>query len=135
MGNFLTDYLNRVQYNFSDYALVPIPLHPSRRRERGFNQSELLGRYVSEQLFLPVFSDALIRQKPTHTQTTLADMNEKEKNVAGCFAVARPELVRNRKIIIVDDVFTSGATMNEAVRVLKSSGAKKIIALVVAKSR
>ncbi|HEY4499933.1 MAG TPA: ComF family protein [Candidatus Paceibacterota bacterium] len=134
LGNLLAQYLNGIQYDLSDYVLIPIPLYTNRQRERGFNQSELVAQYVSEKLFLPIFSDTLIRVKPTHTQTTLKDSDKKITNVADCFQVSNLTIIQNKKIIVVDDVFTSGATMNEAVRTLKFAGAKKIIALVIAKA-
>ena len=79
-------------------------------------------------------SDCLKRIKNNKPQASLKDNEARIKNMAGCFRIKNSELVKNKNILLVDDVFTSGATINEAVRILKESGAKKIIVLVIAKA-
>ena len=113
--------------------VVPIPLHPRRERERGFNQAKLIAKNLVENLNLE-FCDALLRVKTTKPQAKTKDSEERAKNVDGCFKIIHSELVEEKNIILIDDVFTSGATMNEAVKVLKQNGAKKILALVIAKA-
>jgi len=113
--------------------VVPIPLHPRRERERGFNQAKLITKNLVEKLNLE-FCDALVRLKNTKSQAQARDTEERAKNVKDCFKIIHPELVKEKNIILVDDVFTSGATINEAVKILKQNGAKKILALVIAKA-
>ena len=139
MGDLLIQYLQKSQLinqstnKLINYLIVPIPLHSKRRRERGFNQAELLAKTISENLgLLP--TNALERTKNTKAQAKLKKSECREENVAGCFKIKNPESVRDKNIILVDDVFTSGATMNEAVKILKENGAKRIIALVAAKA-
>lgn len=114
--------------------IIPIPLHPKRKNRRGFNQAELLGRIVAEKLNLPMAVDILTRDKETQSQAVLKDWEQRKLNVENCFKLNKPELITNKNIVIIDDVFTSGATMREAARALRAGGAKKIIALVMAKT-
>lgn len=134
LGKFLTEYLKTINYNLNNYIIAPIPLYKSRLRERGFNQAELLAKIVAENLGLELTNNCFKRIKDTKIQAELKDSEERKLNVKNCFAVEKPELIKSKNIILVDDVFTSGATMNEAVEVLKSAGAKRIIALVAAKA-
>ncbi|PIU99220.1 hypothetical protein COS59_00930 [Candidatus Wolfebacteria bacterium CG03_land_8_20_14_0_80_36_15] len=116
-----------------NFIVVPIPLYPRRERERGFNQAKLITKNLVEKLNLE-FCDALVRLKNTKSQAQARDTEERAKNVKDCFKIIHPELVKEKNIILVDDVFTSGATINEAVKILKQNGAKKILALVIAKA-
>ncbi len=122
--------------NSSDWKLVPIPLHHFRKRWRGFNQAELLCETLSKELNLPI-SNMLIRKKSTRTQKDLKRA-DRLKNVANVFALS-PELINNKlfmlnqNFLLIDDVSTTGATLSEAVKVLKANGAKKVICLTVAR--
>jgi competence protein ComFC len=82
----------------------------------------------------PILSGALSRTRPTLSQTKKKNCGEREENIRGCFSAEKPELISGKNVFLVDDVFTSGATMREAARVLKSAGAGKIIALAVARA-
>jgi len=112
-------------------ALCPIPLHPARLRERGYNQSALLALVVSGVAGIPT-EDLLVRVKNTSTQTGKADDSERARNLEGAFALAKGARVRGRRIVLVDDVMTSGATLHEAGLALKRAGATEILGLVVA---
>jgi len=114
--------------------LVPIPLHPSRRRWRGFNQAELLGKMIAENLALPFQPNLLLRKKKTKPQVKLSK-DERAENIKGAFILnGNLKLeIKNLKFIIFDDVWTSGATMREAARVLKRSGAQKVWGLALAR--
>lgn len=127
------DFL-KPKLNIAGFTSIPIPLHPQRKRERGFNQSELIAENLSAQTGLPIIRNALIRVKATAPQAELKDYAAREANLAESFRVKFPELIKNKNLILIDDVFTSGATMGAAVKTLKESGAGKIIALVVAKA-
>ena len=106
-------------------VLVPIPLAPKRLRQRGYNQSEVLARALSRRWRVPVV-DVLVRSRETATQTTLTP-ETRLANVAGAFSPGRgPGLQRDKTYILVDDVFTTGATLAEAARALEQAGARTI---------
>ena len=120
----------------NNIRLAPIPLHPWRRRWRGFNQAEVLCQTLSAKLNLPVV-DVLIRKKITKTQKDLKK-DQRLKNVDGAFSLSPKILnhkseILNRNFILVDDVTTTGATLQEAAKVLKRNGAAKVICLTVAR--
>lgn len=115
-------------------SLVPIPLHPARFRWRGFNQAELLGKMITANLNLSFLSDLLLRVKKTKPQVGLAK-KERKKNIKGAFK-KNPNskfLIRDSQFLLFDDVWTSGATLKEAAKVLKRNGAKKVWGLTLAR--
>lgn len=111
--------------------LVPIPLHPTRERQRGFNQSRLLAQELSRRLDLAV-AEPLTRTRATDQQTDMKSYDQRRENMAGAFAIRDPEATRNRRVILVDDVSTSGATLAEAAGVLRRAGCRTVWAIVVA---
>lgn len=118
------------------WMAAPIPLHPKRERARGWNQSALFAEALAHHaLFrgIPIVP-ALTRTRHTNTQTEQPNREARRANVAGCFAVASPDAVHGRNILLVDDVSTSGATLEEAARTLRHAGARRIAALVFAKA-
>lgn len=119
--------------NFSDAILIPVPLEKKRLKWRGFNQAEELSKELSSFLKIPVLSNCLIKIKETPPQVELASEVRKE-NLKGVFFVNAKEVIKNKKIILVDDVYTTGSTMEECARVLKETGAKQIIGIVVARA-
>jgi len=137
LGKFIALYLERISHEwnvaFDDFLIVPVPLHPSRERARGFNQSFLIAESAGKERNISICR-ALARIKRTVPQVAIRDNKKRRDNVAGCFSVIRPEEVRGRNILLIDDVFTTGATADEAVRTLRSAGARKIIVLVAAKA-
>jgi len=119
-----------------NFTIVPIPLNRSKERKRGFNQALLIAETLLKYLDtnLPIESGALVRVRETKSQTEIKGYKSRKKNIAECFKIKNPEKVKGKNIILVDDVFTSGATMREAVRTLKKAGAKKVLGFVVAKT-
>lgn len=111
--------------------LIPVPLHKSRYRERGFNQSEIIAEEISNVTGLSVLKNALKRQKNTKDQTNLSP-EQREENVRGAFVVTQPEMINGKKIILVDDVITTGATLSECARMLKQAGAERILGMTIA---
>ena len=111
--------------------LIPVPLHKSRHRERGFNQSEILAEEISKIIGLSVLKNVLKRKKNTKDQTNLS-LQQREENVRGAFVVTQPEMINGKKIILVDDVITTGATLNECARMLKQAGAERILGMTIA---
>ncbi len=109
--------------------LVPVPLHSLRRRERGYNQSEVLARAISRRASLPVL-DALRRIRQTTTQTHF-DRRQRMKNLKRAFSVAHPERIKDRTILLIDDVLTTGSTMDECAKELLRSGSGPVYALAI----
>ncbi|MCD8361707.1 MAG: ComF family protein [Lachnospiraceae bacterium] len=110
-------------------ALVPIPLHPSRRRRRGYNQAELLARALSDRCGIPVDAGLLKRTRKTRAQKELSD-RERAVNLRGAFSL-RKGAVPCKRLILIDDIYTTGSTMDEAARVLRAHGAEKIYFLCI----
>jgi ComF family protein len=112
--------------------VVPVPLHPRRQRERGFNQASLLARRVGRAWRVPVRDDALVRAVATPSQTEL-DAPARRANVRGAFRVRRPDAVAGHHVLLVDDILTTGATLSECARCLREGGAATVGALTVAR--
>jgi len=111
--------------------VVPVPLHPLRLRERGFNQADLLAAAVARALGRPVNPAALVRTRPTRAQSQLP-VEAREANVRGAFAVPHPAAVRARRVLLVDDVLTTGATADAASEALYRAGASRVEVVCVA---
>ena len=113
--------------------LIPVPLHRPRLRIRGFNQAQLLCAMVSERLSIPVLPDGLIRTRPTQPQVELSAA-DRRNNVKGAFAVKNPEKMQGKKILLLDDVMTTGSTVNECAAELKKCGATSVTVVTVART-
>ena len=113
-------------------AIVPVPLHIKRLRERGFNQSLILASALGKKYGMAVDFSLLKRHKFTLTQTGL-DRQEREKNISGAFVAVLPERMQNRNLILVDDVYTTGATINECAKTLVKAGASQVAVLTLAR--
>jgi len=120
--------------------ILPIPLHPSRQRERGFDQAELLARGLTRALrrdsttrSLRVESGCLRRTRATAPQSGLSLVARRE-NVRGVFAVTEPRRVRDRVVVLVDDVMTTGATLSACAASLKKAGARRVLAVTLARA-
>ena len=98
------------------FTVAPIPLHFNKMKERGFDQAFLIARQVAKVLQLPLEGGLLRRVNATSPQATMT-RTERSRNIKGAFAVNRPELVAKKDILLVDDVFTTGATVNEAAKI------------------
>ena len=130
LAELLADYL---QLNpLPGEALIPVPLHPRRLKERGYNQSSLLARELGQLVNLPVIEDCLIRVKQAHPQVKAANVEERRKNVIDAF-VCRDGKVTGKKVILIDDVCTSGATLESCAAALKSKGAISVWGLTLAR--
>lgn len=116
----------------SDGVLLPVPLHPRRRRERGFNQADLLARELGRRCGLRVAPAALVRRKETRSQTGLSAA-ARRANMAGAFAVRRRAQVTGQRVILVDDVTTTGATARACAEALRAAGAVEVRLLTVAR--
>ncbi|MGA2525299.1 MAG: ComF family protein [Smithellaceae bacterium] len=118
---------------FRDYSLIiPVPLHIKKLRKRGFNQSIILADSIGKKWQIPVNFSLLKRCKFTLTQTGL-DKKERERNIKGAFEVRDNEKIAGRNIILIDDVYTTGATLNECAKKLIKAGAQKVAVLTLAR--
>ncbi|MBI5147867.1 MAG: ComF family protein [Parcubacteria group bacterium] len=140
LSDLLIRHLEMTGMSFENAVVVPLPLAPRRKKERGFNQSELLAAAVANRFGVPLApplaglaGDALERTRNTRTQADLK-WEQRKINVAGCFAVKNKTAVAGKNVVLIDDVYTSGATAGEAVKALKAAGAKKITVAVAAKA-
>jgi ComF family protein len=116
-----------------DYSLIiPVPLHIKKLRKRGFNQSIILADPLGKKWQIPVNFSLLKRSKFTLSQTGL-DKKERERNIKGAFEVRDKEKIAGRNIILIDDVYTTGATLNECAKTLTKAGAKKVAVLTLAR--
>ena len=113
-------------------AIVSVPLHPARQRERGFNQAELLAERLSDHLFLPL-CPALERIHYTTTQTAF-DRSERMQNLRRAFRLRKKADVRSLRVLLIDDVLTTGSTLSECARVLKQAGARSVYAATAARA-
>ena len=136
-----------VMKNFQNPVLIPIPLSLKRYRERGYNQAELIceelvkldsnsnlryGVDVKTKRNFYLEKNVLIKIKETEHQVNIKDRRDRLKNLSDSFSVKNPEIIKGKNIILIDDVLTTGATLTEAKKILKSFGAKKVIAFTVA---
>lgn len=116
---------------FSDIEIfVPVPLHWSRRLARGYNQSQVVARRLSHPT--AKISTDLVRMRRTKAQPAMASPAARVRNVAGAFAVRRRHNFAGRRVCLIDDIKTTGATLNECAKVLKQAGASRVFALVLA---
>jgi len=115
-------------------SLVPIPLHPSRLRFRGFNQAEVLGRFLAKRMNISFVKDILKRVKKSKPQVEMKDRKKRLSNMEGVFNVNNLTMrqFNNVTILLFDDVFTTGATLRSAANTLKRAGAKKIWGITLA---
>jgi ComF family protein len=115
-------------------VLVPVPLHPQRERERGYNQARVLAVELADLLAWPVADDLLRRIRPTAQQTRMNGRDERRANVEGAFAATGGNLPGGR-VWLVDDVYTTGATLAAAAQALRAAGVREINGAVIARAR
>ncbi len=121
-------------YDWRGYdRVVPVPLHPRKARERGFDQSALLAAGLSRAAGIPLNRKSLARVRYTSTQTRLSRKARRE-NIRGAFLVTGEDRVRGASILLVDDVYTTGATVNECAGVLREAGARRVDVLTLARA-
>ena len=112
-----------------NWLVVPVPLSKNKLRHRGYNQAEMIAGELSDN----VRADILFKKFHTKSQVEVKDKEERLANIIGSFEIRNPEKIKGKKIILIDDVLTTGATMREVKKVLKEAGAKKVIGVVVAR--
>lgn len=112
--------------------IVPVPLHPERERERGFNQAAVLARSLAKSTGLPCDEHSLVRSVHTQRHRTGMDAHARRESVADAFVVKRPRLIQDQTILLIDDVFTTGATVSACAKNLMNEGAAKVCVLTIA---
>ncbi|MBI3459148.1 ComF family protein [Candidatus Azambacteria bacterium] len=123
--------INKKLPDLSKFIITAVPLHKRRLQWRGFNQSELLGEKIGQQLNIE-FKDILKRNKKTDPQVKLS-FEKRKINMEGAFVIKNGINLHKKIILLVDDVYTSGSTMNECAKILKTAGAKEVWGVVIAK--
>ena len=117
---------------WNNSVLIPVPLDKKKLRSRGYNQSEELARELSKIMQVPVISDNLVKIKSTKPQMELSK-EQREKNLENAFTIKNPADIAGKKVFLVDDVYTTGSTMEECAKVLRDSGAKSVWGICIAR--
>jgi len=133
-GELLCRYLEENPFLLEVDCLLPVPLHPARLKERGFNQSLILADEIAKCFSLPLISKGVRRIKPTLPQVGLK-VKERRKNVQGAFEIKEARLFQNKRILIVDDVLTSRSTVDSLSQTLKKGGTKEVLVLAIASGK
>ena len=134
LGKLMVDYLlKNDEFENKLDLIIPVPLHKNDLKKRGFNQSVLLGKVIGDYFSIPVGESVLIKKKITPFQVNLSK-KEREKNILKAFLVEKPEKIKGRNILILDDVFTTGATVEECAKELMKARAKNIFVLTLARA-
>ena len=122
--------LNEMFKNYD--IMIPVPMEKNKEQIRGYNQTKLITDIIYKLNKINVFNNILIKTKKTQTQSTLS-LEKRYQNIENAFEVKNEQLIKNKKIIIFDDIYTTGATINECIEILKKAKVKKIFVLILAK--
>ena len=114
-------------------AIVPVPLHPKRKKERGFNQAQIIAKELARMKGIELRDQLLVKTKNIPPQTSLR-VEDRVENVSGAFGITEGEKIKKRVVLLVDDVYTTGSTIRECSSVLRSAGVKEVKALTVAQA-
>ncbi|MFA5525120.1 MAG: ComF family protein [Tissierellales bacterium] len=132
-GEFMIKALKKENLETMDFV-VPVPLHRTRKGERGYNQAELLAKYISLKMEIPLDVKNLKRIKATKTQNKLG-RHEREQNIKDAFKIRDGRVYKDKRILLVDDIFTTGSTVNECSRILIEHGAAEVYVITIATGR
>lgn len=114
-------------------VVTPVPLHPARLRERGFNQVLLLADGLGRRVGAPVSADTLVRSRETRPQAELT-RSQRQRGLRRCFTVRRPEAIVGKRVLLIDDVFTTGTTVNECAKALRKAGSGDVYVITLART-
>lgn len=130
--NFLLKNENFFPILKSYDTIIPVPISQKRRKERGYNQSELIAREIAQNLEIEYVNQCLFKTKNIVEQSKL-NKEERQKNIKNVYQLYQTEIITNRKILLVDDIYTTGSTVNECSKMLKKAKPKKIGVFTIAK--
>lgn len=128
-GKMIYEKLKEIPYICDFDTIIPVPLHESRLQERGYNQSEIIAEDISRFFGIEMINDGLFRIRETKRQSSLKGL-ERRENVKGAF-YAYPDIIKDKRIVLVDDICTMGETLRACADALKIAGAKEIIAITL----
>lgn len=117
--------------SISGDLIIPVPIHRKRYKVRGYNQSELLSKFIAKRLKIKYGKKILLKVKNNLAQSTL-DMISRQKNVMNVYKINSKSNMKGKKIILVDDIYTTGATVNECAKILKQNGVQEVVVITVA---
>jgi len=132
IAHFLLSENKLISQNKENSVFLPIPLVKFRERWRGFNQAALIAQELSKFYKIPLLNNNLIKIKQTQPQVELK-REEREKNIKGAFKLKNPQQIRGKRVFLIDDVFTTGSTMEECARILKQAGVQEVWGIVIAR--
>ena len=112
--------------------IIPVPIHKKRKAQRGYNQTQLIASKISKYLKIKLCDDVLIKSKNTIAQSKL-NKNKRKQNIKGAFKILNSEKIQGKNILLFDDIYTTGSTVNECSKILTRAGAKRIGVLTIAK--
>ena len=133
-AKLLSDKVKRVTMLPNFDIIMSVPLYKQREFDRGYNQAYLISKVLSKEIHIPEYSKLLERIKNTDAQSLLAK-DRRAENIKNAFRVKNPDRIKDKNILLVDDIFTTGSTIDECCKVLKASGAKSVVAAVIASGR
>lgn len=131
-AKIILDNLEVCEYIKKFDIIIPVPIHRKRRLERGYNQSELVANEISKQLIINTEKNILIKIRNNPKQSTLK-LEERKSNVKNVYEVKQNQKIKDKKILLIDDIFTTGNTVNECAKKLKEAGASKVSVLTIAR--
>lgn len=127
LAELLNDYILDIDF------IIPVPIHFFRYFKRGYNQSTLIANFISEKLSKKVYNNILKKKRNTKPQSTLTSKRRHE-NAKNAYVVYNSDVLKNKTILLIDDIYTTGATVDECSRILKMAGAKRVIVGTIAKA-
>ncbi len=133
LGRLMFAASKREPLNSAD-LIVPVPLHPGRERERGFNQAALLARELARLSKLPLDEHSVVRRVQTGRHRAGMDARARRESVANAFAVRHPDAIKGRRVLLIDDVFTTGATVSACAAVVNNANADEVLVLTIARA-
>ncbi len=131
LGSLLADNYNEIIIKWNINFIIPVPLHHLKKADRGYNQAFYIAKGLSTKVKIPVKNSFLKRRKFTQSQTKM-NITEREMNVKNAFKIKKKNSIKGKNFLIIDDVITTGATVNECGKVLINSGANNVYAMSVA---
>jgi len=133
LGRVYAAKLIEINLNNAFDMIIPVPLHPLRKRKRGYNQSAKFAEGLSEKLNIPFSDDLMIRKMSTETQTRKTKLNRWE-NMSGVFGLNKPQIIQGKRILLVDDVITTGSTVEACAHVLLNEGCPELSIACIAEA-